>query len=1460
MKKFEAVDIKDIVVSGLDIKIKQPDGMFVTIENGISDLLKNNIEIVGSDGVSFTKNQIISKVNLEGSSAVLVPDLLASSETGLSGKVEKVNTAPEPTTENELKKLESQLAELKKLREEIERLKKEQEQEQEQEQENTSSYEAVVNEDVSLINELVNQLSETIAAALSGTGEGNAQEQLIAENNANTSKNKTNNVATSTDSGSGSSNQTPQEQNTNNERNNDLFLKVDLATSSDSGKKNDFITNVNTPTFIGSSITGATITATIAGVTNSVVVDAQGSFTLTLPYSLADGNYNVSFVATDILGAKETINKLLVIDTVAPSVEFSLKTDSGLSENDNITNIKTPTIIGKVSGDPVSITLTINSVDYAIPAENGNFSFTVPEELSDGVYDVKVIAEDEAGNKTEIIKPITIDTINNFSVDLSQSSDTGITGDWVTNNTKPILRIEHEKDSSLRFFINGVQLDIQLGSESPSYYELPNVLTDGTYNLEFISTDLAGNKVTINETLIIDTVPPNFSLDGISDKSNSGDKSDYITSDGKPTFIGVAEAGSKVFLTINGNVYSSTVGENGKWSITPSIVLLDNNYNVTAYAVDIAGNKSETKNLTITIDTIGPLLTGGFDSKTDTGSSNSDGITNSENLSFSGSTEIGAIVRLQIQGLSYDQKVVVGESGQFSFDLDNVAIGKFSYVISAVDVAGNESINNLTGTVIVDRSIDNFTATLSADSDSGESNSDQITNNHLPKFVGTGEVGASIYLGIYRDDLIAYPEFGPSIVNSNGNWEYLVPTEISDGSYVIQFRIVDLAGNSSSVKLPITIDSVVSNFTALFDSVSDSQAQDGITNIDRPSFSGSAESGSRIVLNLSHSSTGTNFSLQTVTNSDGSWAIQVPEQNALNEQGQWTWTAIATDIAGNSSVAIDGLFTFDNVAPQVTVTLESEVGFLADHTNDSTLNFRVATEANAKVVMTIYSVQNGVLNPENVTPTLVVGSDGVLGITIPTLSDGVYAYKVQVIDVAGNETVTEPSFVTIDTDQPELGTISLTDASDSGVIGDNITNNTELTLKGVGSEIGSLIHVSVRNSSTGEVIASTPSSFSVTSTNWIQPIIYEFPEGKYVISLYAEDAAGNISESKGLNVVVDTTPPPLSSILLSSDSDTGVSDTDFITKDTTPTFVGSSEKGATITLSIFKNGVLNKTAQTEVVNSDGTWNLTTPILTQGIYTWSITARDAAGNENTINNANQTLVIDTTYIGATVSLSNESNSGNVNDNITNIQNVTLTGKGEVGSSVRLTSLTSPQGDAISLGSTAAVVVDSMGNWHINLPLLSNGEGNYSWTVSFTDIAGNTINKDGIVVLDTSTTLTAELISDTGISNSDAITNDKTPTFVGSGEVGATVQIIISGPDGVISGGPAVVVSGDNSWSITIPELQIDGNYTWSAKTIDVAGNEHSTENKSFLLDTINPTIINANLDTKGGLRLILRRYQ
>ncbi|WP_199724611.1 Ig-like domain-containing protein, partial [Corallococcus sp. AB011P] len=156
-------------------------------------------------------------------------------------------------------------------------------------------------------------------------------------------------------------------------------------------------TSVNTGTV---TVTGTTTNATSVTLTfgaasyGPITVNGDGTWSYTLPGSLAEGTYTVTAVSVNGAGTTSaTATTNFTVDLTAPTVEISTPGDG------DVIGTSTVTVTGTATG-ATSVTLTYNGTDYGpIPVDgSGNWSYQLPVSLPEGSITVTAVATDAAGN------------------------------------------------------------------------------------------------------------------------------------------------------------------------------------------------------------------------------------------------------------------------------------------------------------------------------------------------------------------------------------------------------------------------------------------------------------------------------------------------------------------------------------------------------------------------------------------------------------------------------------------------------------------------------------------------------------------------------------------------------------------------------------------------------------------------------------------------------------------------------------------------------------------------------------------------------------------------------------------------------------------------------------------------------------------------------------------------------
>ena len=214
------------------------------------------------------------------------------------------------------------------------------------------------------------------------------------------------------------------------------------------------------------------------------------------------------------------------------------------------------------------------------------------------------------------------------------------------------------------------------------------------------------DDVTLLAAPTIDTTPPPApsTPDLVAGSDTGSSNTDNITSDNSPTFTGTAEANStvEVFDGITA-IGTTTASATGGWTFTPTIVLLDGPYSITATATDAADNTSDPSvALSMTIDTTAPATpsTPDLDPGSDTGSSNTDNITSDNTPTFTGTAEADTTVTVYSDGVEVGSGTAL--VGAYSITTGPLTDGVHSITATATDAAGNTSSASGSQSVTID--------------------------------------------------------------------------------------------------------------------------------------------------------------------------------------------------------------------------------------------------------------------------------------------------------------------------------------------------------------------------------------------------------------------------------------------------------------------------------------------------------------------------------------------------------------------------------------------------------------------------------------------------------------------------------------------------------------------------------------------------------------------------------------
>ncbi|EMA0458651.1 Ig-like domain-containing protein [Enterobacter hormaechei subsp. hoffmannii] len=1200
-----------------------------------------------------------------------------------------------------------------------------------------------------------------------------------------------------------------------------------------------------------------TVTVTFGGKTYTAKVDADGNWTATVPSAdlagLKDGDASVQVSVTNAHGNSASAGREYSVDATAPTV--TIDTVAG----DNVINGSEAAAGVAISGTTTAevgqtVTVTLGGNSYTAQVQQGGvWSVNVPgtdlSALADNGYTVQASVSDAAGNPGSAGKAITLDTTPptvSFNV---------VAGDDVINS------VEHGQAQIVSGTATGASVGdkvvITIGSNQYTTTvdasgkwsvgvpaSVISALTDGTVTLSATITDSAGNSSTQTHDVVVNTASVALTVNTLSgdDVINAAEVGASLVINGSSAQFA---SGTQVTINLNGKSYTATIQSDGSWTTTVPAAdvgtLADGaSYQVSVSAQDSAGNSASATH-TISVDTSAPVISVNTLSGDDV--LNAAEAQQALTVQGSSSAEAGQTVTVTLGGKTYT--ALVANDGTWTLDVPAVDLAALSQGALTVTASVNDKAGNsgqTTHTLTVDTIAPAVTISTVADDDI-VNNAEQLAGQTISGTT-TAEQGQTVTVSFNGHSYQA-------TVGADGSWSVFVPGRdflgLSDGDYTITATVSDKAGNPGSATHDVTLNGDVPTIAI------NTFAQDDIVN--------AAEHGTPLVI----SGTTDAPAGQTVTitlngktytatvQNDGTWSYTVgsADVTALADGGSYVINAQVSNAIGNS-VSDNHTVTVDLTAPSMGISIDSlqnDTGLSANDfiTNDSqvvvngSLTAQLGNNEKAQI-----SLDGGVTWIDlTVTGTTWRYTDG------RTLTDGTYQYQVRVIDNAGNVGATDSQDVVIDLTKPAAATITVDSVSQDTGLSDSdfITSDNQISLKGtLGAALGNGDHAQISLDG-----GATWTDVSVSGLSWTYIDGRTLTDGDYNYQLRVIDEAGNISATTSQVVTIDTVAPDASKTIAidSISDDTGLSSSDFITRDTSLTLHGSL--GATLADGEYAQISIDGgvTWQNVIVTGNSWYYVDGRTLGNQTYDYYVRVVDAAGNVGA--SAHQQVTVDTVAPDAAITVTVDNITVDTgfdnNDFLTSSTSYTL--NGTLGAELGAGEYVQVSMDG---GTTWVYATVSGTQWrYTDARILADGD--YRYQVRVVDQAGNvgaTTTQD--VTVDTQAPqygITIDSISeDTGQSGSDFITMDTSLTINGSlGSALASderVQISLDGGNTWID---ATVTN--QRWSYTDTRDLTDGDYNYQVRIIDQAGNVGSTSSQVVTVDTTPPDTVGTVVSYTDG---------
>ena len=939
-------------------------------------------------------------------------------------------------------------------------------------------------------------------------------------------------------------------------------------------------------------------------------------------------------------------NGAFTLDSTAPATTTALANGTGRDADSTITKNNQLLIHTQLSGNVHSAQLLVWRAGESALSPTFNQTFTLDSSttehtftttaLPDGNYQYKVIIMDMAGNISEsATRHVTVNTIPPELGDVIQE---GTRNGTYVNNASVSFTGTAEPDACIYVVLTKGSETIavkptHVAADAAGHWRytlqplVASTLQDGIYHWSFLAVDRAGNISSArNGQFTLDTRKPEVTFTGLASEDDSGELgAGLLTNAERPVFCGTVNENALVTITLSspGKTYTfTTVGSvNGNWELAATQDLQEGSYTISLSATDLAGNLGNTVehdtsleiDRTITGGDVGNTksvegsfildsrmdLTARFDSQTN--SADAEVYSNNTTPVLSGTGNADDQITVVLSGPDGQQTLntTVTAAGTWTVTADALSSdGVYNWSATAVDGSGN------TQDCVSDAfTLNTSVPILTVDEISGEGyqliNDDVYVRDASVTLSGRLDADTKIQGVTLNGTAIAH-----SVLLSGGGVWSLEIDDLPEGNNTIVINTQNEAGNIGSETLVINRNSMIAGA----DSNND-DCQNTVTNLtaglvdagidgivtEAPLFTGTVEPGATVTVMITGNGDQI-ISLNASVDALGNWTA---DATGLPD-GNYSWSVVATDTAGNSNDMVGTGFTLDTKITGFTSTL-MDVG--ADGRVNANPCFAGTVEPGSTVTVTLSPAS---AEAREIHLTAVV-ADNKWTTSATDLPDGEYLWNVTATDAAGNSFTTEPTSFTLHT-----STTATWFALDADLSANLVSSSTDGIVTDAPAFIGTVepgSAVTVMITGAGDQIITLDAT--VDADKWAAnaaDLPRPLPDGEYSWSVTATDAEGNSTETTGASFTLASARAELTGALMDATVDGTITDV--------PVFSGVADPGADVLVELVHQDTGETVTLRAISDANGHWGSTGDGLGDGRYSWSLSATDTAGNSST----------------------------------------------------------------------------------------------------------------------------------------------------------------------------------------------------------------------------------------------------